>query len=262
MHHHREGSGAPLVLIHGVGHHWQAWRPVIDRLAGEYDVLACDSPGFGASPPLPEGVAPTVWAYVDAFEKFFGDHGMDRPHVAGNSMGGAIALELARRGAVRSATALSPAGFWTPGERTFAQASLVALAKMPAALQPAVLRIGRTGPGRAALLAQLVKRPSTMPFDEVVATLADAFAAPAFAGALAAFDHYEFTAGNELDGQRVTVAWGDKDRLLPYGRQAPRARAALPHARHVTLDAGHVPYFDCPDAVAEVIRTTAVEDSP
>lgn len=189
MHRHREGSGAPLVLIHGVGHHWQAWRPVIDRLAGEYDVLACDSPGC------------------------------------------------------------------------FALLSLAPPAKMPPALQPAVLRLGRTASGRAALLAQLVKRPSTMPFDEVSATLTDAFAAPAFAGALRAFKHYEFTAGNELGGRRVTVAWGDKDRLLPYGRQAPRARAALPHARHVTLDAGHVPYFDCPDAVADVIRTTAVEEA-
>lgn len=259
MHHHRSGTGSPLVLIHGIGHHWQAWQPVIDRLGGEYDVLACDSPGFGRSAPLPDGVPLTLWAYVDAFEKFFGEQGLDRPHVAGNSMGGAIALELARRGAAASATALSPAGFWTPGERRYVQLSLMALAKMPKALQPALAKAGRTGPGRAALLAQLVKRPSSVPFDEVVATMADAFAAPAFAGALQAFDHYEFTAGNELDDARVTVAWGDTDRLLPYGRQAPRARAALPRARHVTLDAGHLPYYDCPDAVAEVIRSTAVE---
>lgn len=257
MHFHRSGSGAPLVLVHGVGHHWQAWRPVIDRLTGEFDVLACDSPGFGACPPLPAGVTPTVPAYVDAFEKFFGEQGLGRPHVAGNSMGGAIALELARRGVVASATALSPAGFWTPGERRYAQASLMALAKMPQPLRPAITRLARTAPGRAALLAQLVKRPSAMPYDEVVSTLSDAFAAPAFAPALKAFDHYSFTGGHELDGARVTVAWGDADRLLPYGRQAPRARAALPHARHVTIDAGHVPYFDAPDAVADVIRTTA-----
>lgn len=259
MFHRRSGAGAPLVLIHGVGHHGQAWQPVIDRLTDSYDVLACDSPGFGRSAPLPAGVAPTVWAYVDAFEKFFGEHGLDRPHVAGNSMGGAIALELARRSAVASATVLSPAGFWTSGERRFAQLSLAPLVRMPKGLQPSVVKLGRTVPGRAVLLAQLVKRPSAMPFDEVAATLRDAFAAPAFAGALAAFDHYEFTAGHELDGANVTVAWGDKDRLLPYGRQAPRARAALPNARHVTLDAGHVPYFDCPDAVAEVIRTTATD---
>ncbi|MGE3284551.1 MAG: alpha/beta fold hydrolase [Pseudonocardia sp.] len=256
MHHHRSGSGAPLVLIHGVGHHWQAWEPVMDRLDG-FDVLACDSPGFGRSAPLPAGTEPTVWAHVDAFEKFFSEQGLDTPHVAGNSMGGAIALELARRGAVASVTAISPAGFWTAAERRYAQLSLAALARMPQSLQPGVRRAARTPAGRAALLAQLVKRPSAVPFDVVDATLADAFAAPAFAETLAAFEQYTFTGGGELDGARVTVAWGDADRLLPYGRQALRARQVLPHARHVTLDAGHLPFYDAPDAVASVIRATA-----
>jgi pimeloyl-ACP methyl ester carboxylesterase len=106
----REGSGPPRVLLHGVGHHWQTWRAVIERLAGEFDVIACDSPGFGRSAPLPAGIEPTIPAYADAFERFFIELGLERPHVAGNSMGGAIALELARRGAIQSATAFSPAG--------------------------------------------------------------------------------------------------------------------------------------------------------
>ena len=50
MNYHRAGSGPPLVLVHGIGHHWQAWRPVIDRLTDSFDVIACDSPGFGRSP--------------------------------------------------------------------------------------------------------------------------------------------------------------------------------------------------------------------
>lgn len=256
MHHHREGSGHPLVLIHGVGHHWQAWRPVIDRLSGEHDVLAVDSPGFGRSDPLPGNLEPTVWAYADAFEKFFSDQGLDRPDVAGNSMGGAIALELARRRVVRSATALSPAGFWTRGELRYAQVSLGVLAGVPARLRPALTALARTRAGRAALFAQLAARPATMPGDEAAGTLTDVWASPVFSAALRAFDHYEFTAGNELAGVPVTVAWGGHDRLLPYGRQAPRARAALPQARHVTLCTGHVPFFDDPDAVAEVISST------
>lgn len=256
MHLLRQGSGEPLVLVHGVGHHLQAWQPVVERLT-DFDVLAVDSPGFGRSPALPSGVTPTVWAYADAFEALFAEQGLDRPHVAGNSMGGAISLELARRGAVRSATALSPAGFWTSGERKYAQTSLGALAGMPRPLRPAVVKAAQTAAGRRVLLAQLVKRPADVPAQEAVSTLHDAWAAPAFAGALKAFDGYEFTAGHELDGVPVSVGWGDSDRLLPYGRQAPRARAALPKARHVTLDAGHLPYTDCPDAVASLIRATA-----
>jgi pimeloyl-ACP methyl ester carboxylesterase len=227
----------------------------MDLLHDEHDVLACDSPGFGRSAPLPAGVTPTVSAYADAFEAFFEEEGLDRPHAAGNSMGGAIALELAKRGVVRSATAISPAGFWTPAERRYAQVSLAVLARMPRPLQPVVLRTARTGPGRAALLAQLVKRPARMPFDEVAATLTDAFAAPAFVAALKAFDDYVFDAG-ELDQSAVTVAWGDADRLLLHGRQSARAREALKAARHVTLDGGHVPFHDCPEQVADAIRAT------
>ncbi len=256
MHVHRQGSGDPLVLLHGIGHHWQAWSPVLDELAASYAVVACDSPGFGRSPALPAGVVPTVWAYAEAFQAFFAEQGLERPHVAGSSMGGAIALELARRGAVRSVTAFSPAGFWTPGELRWCQLSLGALSGMPRLLQPAVVAAARTAAGRAALFAQLVKRPTRVPADEAVSTLRDAWAAPAFVAALQAFDAYEFTAGNELDDVTVCVAWGDADRLLPYGRQAPRARAALPHARHVTLDAGHLPFTDDPTGVVRAVLET------
>lgn len=256
---HREGSGLQLVLIHGIGHHWQAWRPVIDRLAPEFDVIACDSPGFGRSPPLAPGVEPTVPAYAEAFAGLFGELGLDRPHVAGNSMGGAIGLELARRGAAGSVAAFSPAGFWTPAERRFLQASLGILGRVPRPIRPAVLAFAGTRGGRQVLFAQTYGWPARMPAAEAQSTLEDAWSAPAFAAALKAFDGFRFTDGEALRGVPVTIAWGKRDRLLLYGRQAPRARAALPWARHLTLGAGHVPYFDDPAAVAEVIRSTALD---
>lgn len=49
----RTGSGEPLLLLHGIGHHRQAWDPVVSVLAVERDVTAVDLPGFGASPALP-----------------------------------------------------------------------------------------------------------------------------------------------------------------------------------------------------------------
>jgi len=254
INHHREGAGPPLVLLHGIGHHWQAWRPVISLLSGQFDVIACDSPGFGASPPLPAGVPPRIGSYVEAFRGFFAELELRRPHVAGNSMGGAIALELARAGAVSSACALSPAGFWTEHERRISQRSLRTLAQLPAPLRPAVAALAGTRAGRTVLFAQLVGWPVRMPASEAIATLRDAWAAPAFAGALNAFSEYTFADGEELRGTPVTVAWGVRDRLLSYKRQAPRARAMLPWARHLTLGAGHVPFFDDPAAVAEVVR--------
>jgi pimeloyl-ACP methyl ester carboxylesterase len=255
---HRQGSGPPLVLLHGVGHHWQAWRPVIDRLAGGFDVIACDLPGFGRSDPLPPDVDPTVPAYVDAIARWIGELGLQRPHVAGNSMGGAIALELAARGDVASATALSPGGFWTPAERRWCQmTSLGLVAHLPRPLAQPLIRLAGTKLGRLVLLAQLFGHPTRIPSHEAAATLRDALGAPAFRPALAAFSRYAYDPVDKPVTVPVTVAWGNHDWLLPRRLQAPRAQRMLPEAQHVTLSAGHVPYFDDPGAVAAVIRTTA-----
>jgi pimeloyl-ACP methyl ester carboxylesterase len=257
INYHREGAGPPLLLLHGVGHHWQAWRPVIERLVDEFDVIACDSPGFGRSAPLGTGIEPTIPAYADAFEWFVVELGLERPHVAGSSMGGAIALELARRRAVRSATAISPAGFWTPAERRFCQLSLGAIARTPAALRPLIRALMRTRAGRRALYHQLCGYPARLPMQEALSALDDAWSAPAFKAALAAFSQYRLEAPEKLRRVPVTIAWGQHDRLLIYSRQAPRARAMLPWATHVTLGAGHLPFYDDPSAVAEVIRACA-----
>ncbi len=261
INYHRQGEGPALVLLHGIGHHWQAWRPVIDRLATEFDVIACDSPGFGRSPALSASIDPTIPAYADAFEWFFAELGLERPHVAGNSMGGAISLELARRRAIGSATAFSPAGFWTRRERRFCQLSLGALAGIPQALRQPTTALARTTGGRAALFWQIFGYPSRLPAEEAVATLRDAWAAPAFTGALEAFDRYSFDSPEQLRSTPVTIAWGQRDRLLPYRLQAPRARKMLPWATHVTLGAGHVPFFDDPAAVAEVLRMRVADSA-
>jgi len=257
INYHREGDGPPLVLLHGIGLRWQIWRPVIGLLARDFDVIACDSPGFGRSPALSQGIAPTIPAYADAFEWFFTELGVERPHVAGNSMGGAIALELARSRSISSACAFSPAGFWNAAELRFCQLSLALLARAPAALRPAVIGLARTRAGRVALFSQTFGRPAQIPGEDAAEILRGAWAAPALLGALAAFSDYRFGSPEQLRSTPVTIAWGVRDRLLPYRLQAPRARTMMPWATHVTLGAGHVPIFDDPAAVAEVIRGSA-----
>src|SRR5262245_48691853 len=88
----RVGDGEPLVLLHGIGHHRQAWDPVVDILAAERDVIAVDLPGFGASPGLPEGLAYDLPSTNAVLGALFETLGLDRPHVAGNSLGGLLAL--------------------------------------------------------------------------------------------------------------------------------------------------------------------------
>ena len=100
----RTGSGEPLLLVHPLGGELVVWEPVMDRLAAERDVIAVDMPGFGASPPLPGGVEPTPQALAAALAAQLDALDVERAHVAGNSLGGWVALELAKLGRARSVT--------------------------------------------------------------------------------------------------------------------------------------------------------------
>jgi pimeloyl-ACP methyl ester carboxylesterase len=253
----RRGSGSPLVLLHGIGHRWQAWQPVLDRLAGAHDVIAVDLPGFGRSPLLPDGYGYDMASAVAVCADIFADLGLDRPHVAGNSLGGVLGLELASRGLVSSATALAPAGFWTRRDQAWALW---------------VLRmIRRTGrlPGGPALLrwryfrlvagGLLYGHPSRMTAEVMLADLASMVASPAFDLVAAAGRDYSYAA--PPPAVPVTVAWGTRDRIL-WPRQARRAAELLPRARHVWLyRCGHVPMIDEPDRVASVILDTCAAAS-
>src|SRR4051794_3729943 len=121
LEHTRTGSGPPFVLLHGIGLDRRVWDPVVPLLARESEVIAVDLPGFGASAPL--AGPPTVAALAAAVEEL----GLERPHVAGNSLGGGIALELGRRGSAGSVCAISPIGFAVARESTHARGTLKAI---------------------------------------------------------------------------------------------------------------------------------------
>ena len=104
----RHGSGEPLVLVHGVTHRRQGWYPVLDELAEQREVVLVDLPGHGDSPDLVLDGRPVDAVLRETFAEFLDAAGLDRPHVAGNSLGGMIALGAGAEGAARSVTALSP----------------------------------------------------------------------------------------------------------------------------------------------------------
>ena len=108
----RSGIGAPLVLLHRLGSSRQAWNPVIPALAARFDVIAVDLPGFGDSNPVPAQTKPTPAALAAAVAGLLDDLGVTAPHLAGNSLGGWVALELAATRPAASLTLLSPAGLW------------------------------------------------------------------------------------------------------------------------------------------------------
>ncbi|GHK04129.1 alpha/beta fold hydrolase [Streptomyces sp. NPDC003753] len=248
----RVGAGEPLLLLHGIGHHRQAWDPVVDILATERDVIAVDLPGFGASPALPEGLAYDLSTVVPALGSLCEALGIERPHVAGNSLGGLLALELGREKLVRSVTALAPAGFWTPVERRYAFTVLSAMRQAARNTPlPVVERLSRTAAGRTVLTSTIYARPGRRSPEAVVAETLALARAEGFAETLRAGTSVQFT--EDVPGLPVTVAWGTRDRLLLY-RQGVRAKRIIPGARLVRLPGcGHVPMNDDPALVARVI---------
>jgi pimeloyl-ACP methyl ester carboxylesterase len=248
----RLGSGPPLVLLHGVGHRRQAWDAVLDRLTPHRDVIAVDLTGHGESPPLPAGATPVLTVLLDQVIALFDELGLDRPHIAGNSLGGRLALEAAVAGRAASVTALSPAGFWrSDRDAQYARAIFRVMEALGGILQPLAPVLSRSTAGRALVYSAVISRPSRMSAEQALGDMAAFLAArPTMDLILAQMTQFSGSVPADIP---VTIAWGTKDRLLPP-RQVLVAKAALPHARFLPLrGCGHVPMTDDPALVADVV---------
>jgi pimeloyl-ACP methyl ester carboxylesterase len=248
--HVRRGSGPPFALIHGIGSQWQMWQPVLDRVAREREVVALDLPGFGDS--AQHRARPTVEALASTVAEFLDGLGLGGAHVAGNSLGGLLALDLARAQLVRSVTALSPAGFWNDVERRYAFTVLMTMRQIAQRMPlPVVERLARPAIGRTLLTSTIYARPGRRSPEAVVAETLALARAQGFSETLRSGRTVQFT--DDIVGTPVTVAWGSRDRLL-IPRQGVRAKSIIPRARLVRLPGcGHVPMNDDPALVARVV---------
>ena len=255
----RSGAGAPLVLLHGLGSCRQAWDPVVPALAGHFDVLAVDLPGFGDSGPLPAGAEPRPAALAAAVAGLLGDLGITAPHVAGNSLGGWVALELASIHPVASLTLLSPAGMWRGSVPLYNRASLRATRWLSQHAAGPLSRLVGYRLGRALVLGQTHGRPFRLSPGYARTAVAAMGACPGFDATMKA-SAPGYRSGPPI-GAPVTVAFGSRDHLLlrgsrQFGELPPGTRfAALPRC-------GHVPMADDPPAVAALITATAARARP
>jgi pimeloyl-ACP methyl ester carboxylesterase len=250
------GDGPPLLLLHGITATYRVWQPVIPALERHHWVIAPTLAGHAGGPLYEPGVPVTIASLTDAIERRLDELSIERPHVAGNSLGGWIALELARRGRAGSVVAFSPACFW---------GSMLDLARVSAL----VLGGHQVSTRGANALHGLVARPRSRrwmfayahehgerltPFeamqvftDNAGCTILDGFLRSVWAGG-------PLVGPVDTAGSHVRIAWPNRDRTLPFKRYGSSATTVVPNAELVRLPGvGHVPMLDDPELVARTI---------
>jgi pimeloyl-ACP methyl ester carboxylesterase len=238
-------------LLHGVGESAVGWQPILQALSDNYDVIAFDLPGFGRSPALPPGVAPTAAALADAIEGELDRLGVAQFHVAGYSLGARVALELATRGRTLSAIAISPDGLGTPLERVHQAAALLSGRTLATLLAPNATYLNATGAGRSLFFSMERSRPWQLPPDDARQLLLDFAQAP---GYLETVQASMVDVPTRLD--RITcpvlLVQGTADPLVSL--QSPRFLAFVRHAQMRWLPGlSHVPISDDPRLVASLM---------
>jgi pimeloyl-ACP methyl ester carboxylesterase len=235
----------PLLLLHGLGGSKLIWQPVLGLLEAERRPLALDLPGFGATPSLAAQVEPTAANVAAAVHEHCLGLGIERPHVAGNSLGAWVALEMGRAGWAASVTAISPAGLWRApiGPRRLDSQ------RWAQRLRPLVALALRSRPLRERMLATFAAHPERIPAATARELILSWVDADGYEGANRAMRTHVFDPSGYPDIP-VTLAWGEHDRLVAPPR--PERRPA--GARFLVLpDVGHTPTWDDPELVARTL---------
>ena len=247
----RSGSGEPLILLHGIGGELCVWEPVLKPLARRMDVIAVDLPGFGRSPALPEGVIPTPFALADAIAGLMDELGIDSAHVAGNSLGGWVALELGKTDRARSVTALCPAGLWGAPLRRAGVPARGGAQQLARRLRPVLPLVMLSRRVRRLALGHVVADPDRVPYGAARRMVGSYARATAYDATNVAMREHHFTDPEQIRVP-LTVAFGELDRLI-----RPR-RLRVPGARTLILrGCGHIPMWDAPELVTQLILDTS-----
>lgn len=253
----RAGQGEPLVLLHGFMSTWHQWRPVMADLVPYFEVIAPTLAGHLGGPPYDEDEN-TLAAAGDAMERHLDELGVGRAHLVGNSMGGALVLELAKRGRALSVIAIAPGGGWAPdsGEadrlaRLFARQRQ--LARVFGPIVPALIESPLL---RRLAMHDVMRHGELVPPADVVQMMRASLQCPIFPRVIDALrsDHARLIDLDQISAPTL-IAWPRDDRMLPMGRHADRFRAEIPGVEFRVLEGvGHVPTWDDPQLVADLIR--------
>lgn len=250
-----EGTGSPLVLLHGPPFDHHLWAPVIPYLSGHFRIIAPDLPGFGGSQlgeheGAPEQLVRTLAGFVTAAR-------LVPCAVAGASLGGGVALGLAARYPERisALVAVGSLGFeWWP--KTL-QGRAARLARRVPGLLGLAMQLAPRAQARAYLRSALVDQRliTDALVDQIAVILSSETSRHSLARILVRLDEWSFLR-RTLGAIRAPtlLVWGERDGV--YGLPAAeRLRHAISGAGLVTLaGAGHLLSLERPVELAEVMR--------
>jgi pimeloyl-ACP methyl ester carboxylesterase len=229
---------------------------VLPALERRHGVLAPTLAGHAGGPCVEPGALSDA-TLADAVERAMDDAGFGVADIAGNSLGGYVALQLAARGRASSVVAFAPAGGWARGDESYretlgAQAELLELMKRAAPQADALLA---TREGRRRATSSLAVNFEHIPAELIAHQMMGVAAAPAAGAMLEHALRERWTIEPERITCPVRIVWGTEDRFLRWPAAAARYREQwLPHADWVVLDGvGHAPQLDVPLETAELI---------
>jgi pimeloyl-ACP methyl ester carboxylesterase len=249
---------SPLVLFHPWLLSGSIWREVVPLVSGHHDVFTPTALGHRGGPPVQRRPA-SLWDVVNAAEAYLDEQGLTQPHLAGNSMGGTIAVELARRGRAASVCAISPAGFFAAGDglRASARRRGRRIATVCRLAAPTASLTYRSPWVRKLSLRFLnsAQHGDRFPADRMLESATDATECTVDKDLFSTDD--EQVALMDTLPCPITLAWAEKDTLLPLNPYGRAAQQRLPQARFTILpDVGHVAMMDDPALVAHTILAT------
>jgi pimeloyl-ACP methyl ester carboxylesterase len=250
------GSGAPLLLIHGLGAFLESWNPIVPGLARRHTVIAVELPGFGRSTPLdsaysPDGAAGFVLRFLDALR-------IDRAVIVGSSLGGAIATLAAAQEPTRC-TGLSlaaPAGFgpWVTPAARLATVPLVGEFLVQFIRWYPWLGVRNAFVNRDHLPQYLVEmtRRSFASGGAGAATVRIVRGTVTLRGVRPDVIDRVCRAAARVIAPTLII-WGARDRVVPPA-YAQRAAGVLRHAEVLMIEeAGHVPYIEQADVFVRAV---------
>lgn len=236
-------SGLPALFVHGFGGDLNTWMFNLPALGEDRPVHAIDLPGHGGSvkrvpDPSASGLASVVVAAADAL-------GLERFHLVGHSLGGAVALLAAdgRSDRVASVTLLGPAGFGRDVDMDFIRGFIQADRRKPLTTVLEMLFAPGTPVGRD--MVDMVMRYKRL---DGVREALEAIAEANLEGDRRIRDLHSMLPSLNVPVQAI---WGEEDRVLPSGRPDALPEGGI--AVHRLAGVGHLPHMENPAEVNRLI---------